>query len=85
LAATEYVSLSKSKGEVVVFRQGHAPRKEMISEDKGADVITISSGNETINVDSLAAIQRQVSTLHWEDVVYDIKVRRLHEFVSLHC
>jgi ATP-binding cassette, subfamily G (WHITE), member 2, PDR len=85
LLATEYISASKSKGEVLVFRKGHLPHKTKINSDKEGRSTTPSTVpvDQPIQVGSLAAIQRQVSTFHWEDVVYDIKVRPLLHFMIL--
>ncbi|THH15930.1 hypothetical protein EW146_g4638 [Bondarzewia mesenterica] len=75
LLAAEYISASKSKGEVLVFRRGHVPRKEEISEDEETGSNSTKFGDKPIAADSVAAIQRQVATFHWEDVVYDIKIK----------
>jgi ATP-binding cassette, subfamily G (WHITE), member 2, PDR len=76
LLASQYVSLSKSRGEVLVFRKGHIQRKEKL-EDKEAGSPGAMSMDEPIKMDSL----RQISTFSWEDVVYDIKVSRSFKFV----
>jgi hypothetical protein len=73
LLATEYISASKSKGEVLVFRRGHVPPKR-VSEDEETGNTNTRLGDEPIKADSVAAIHKQVATFHWEDVVYDIKV-----------
>jgi ATP-binding cassette, subfamily G (WHITE), member 2, PDR len=80
LIATEYVASSKSKGEVLIFRKGHVPRKDKVSDDEEAastSTKAVGRSNELIKVNSLAAIRRQVSTVHWENIVYDIKVHLL--------
>jgi ATP-binding cassette, subfamily G (WHITE), member 2, PDR len=82
LIATEYISASKSKGEVLVFRKGHVPRTEKVSEDIEASSTRTRSVDKPVKVDSLAAIQRQISTFHWENVVYDIKVRHWFKLLS---
>ncbi|TDL14894.1 P-loop containing nucleoside triphosphate hydrolase protein [Rickenella mellea] len=70
-----YISSSKSKGEVLVFRKGHVPQMEKISDDKESGSNSTRSRDEPIKPNSVAAIQRQVATFHWEDVVYDIKIK----------
>ncbi|TFY51735.1 hypothetical protein EVG20_g10862 [Dentipellis fragilis] len=83
LLATEFVSASKSKGEVLVFRRGHVPGQERRGAAcRASDVETGSNRTKTDiemepvkREDTVANIQRQVATFHWEDVVYDIKIK----------
>ncbi|KAF8230823.1 putative ABC transporter [Tricholoma matsutake] len=75
LLATEYISSSKSKGEVLVFRRGHVSPKKISEDEETGRTSTTMSGDEPVDVDSVAAIQRQVATFHWEDVVYDIEIK----------
>ncbi|KAM0756056.1 putative ABC transporter [Meredithblackwellia eburnea MCA 4105] len=75
--ATEKISAQRSKGEVLIFRQGHVPspfNDDHEDEETGQTKIqTIESAvadrNEKIN------IHRQTATFHWEDVCYDIKIK----------
>lgn len=89
LLATEYISSSKSKGEVLVFRRGHVSPKKISEDEETGRTSTTMSGDEPVDVDSVAAIQRQVATFHWEDVVYDIEVSGLrnlfHDISNKQC
>nr|A0A1V0QSE4.1 RecName: Full=ABC-type transporter eriD; AltName: Full=Erinacine biosynthesis cluster protein D [Hericium erinaceus]ARE72241.1 ABC-transporter [Hericium erinaceus] len=79
LFATEFIAASKSKGEVLVFRRGHVPlKKEGASEDEEAGTGSTGTRTQEEPVDkdaNIAGIQRQVATFHWEDVIYDIKIK----------
>lgn len=78
LAGTEYISESKSKGEVLVFRRGHMPP---VADEDSDDV----EANPNMNVaektddsgiqESDANIQRQTAIFHWQDVCYDINIK----------
>ncbi|KAI9367195.1 ABC-2 type transporter-domain-containing protein [Aspergillus egyptiacus] len=72
LTATEYISEAKSKGEVLLFRRGHAPPPT-------DDVETKSPATAGEKVDQskqdTANIQRQTAIFHWKDVCYDIKIK----------
>ncbi|PLB48341.1 pleiotropic drug resistance protein, ABC superfamily [Aspergillus steynii IBT 23096] len=73
LATTEYISEAKSKGEVLLFRRGQAPRNPEDVETStgvGASQKTDESGQR-----ETAAIQRQEAIFHWQDVCYDIKIK----------
>ncbi|KAF9000473.1 ABC-2 type transporter-domain-containing protein [Cyathus striatus] len=77
LFATEFISSSRSKGEILVFRRGYMPKKYKPDND---DEETVSgslkdSHDEPIKEDQVVGIQRQTSIFHWEDVVYDIKIQ----------
>jgi ABC-type multidrug transport system fused ATPase/permease subunit len=76
LTATEYISESKSKGEVLLFRRGHAPKRS--SEDDIELSNTVAPGqktDETSSQEVSAGIQRQTAVFHWQDVCYDIKIK----------
>lgn len=73
LATTELISEVKSKGEVLLFRRGQAPRNTddvETSTSVGAAQKTDESGER-----ETAAIQRQEAIFHWQDVCYDIKIK----------
>ena len=77
LFATEYISAAKSKGEVLVFRRGKVPNLggsdiEGTSE-KRAVVNCETLSNDTNEISSI--IQKQTAIFHWNDVVYDIKIK----------
>ncbi|CAL5866766.1 uncharacterized protein PFLUO_LOCUS976 [Penicillium psychrofluorescens] len=77
LIATEYISESKSKGEVLLFRRGHTPGKR--SEDDIEQPETVSPAEKTeesSGKEVTANIQRQTAVFHWQDVCYDIKIKK---------
>ncbi|KAE8353295.1 ABC-2 type transporter-domain-containing protein [Aspergillus coremiiformis] len=74
LAATEYISEQKSKGEVLLFRRGHQPKisEKTDLESSEPDGTPKSGGSAPQNA---AGIQRQTSVFQWQDVCYDIKIK----------
>lgn len=84
LAASEFISAKKSKGEILVFRRGHEPA---ILKDKNAskddveaatkgEKVPVANGNGNGNGEQVSAvIQRQTAIFHWQDVCYDIKIK----------
>lgn len=79
LAATEYISAKKSKGEVLVFRKGHAPAvltkttPDDIEAAGAADAVAEKSSKAQ---EASAIIQKQTAIFHWQDVCYDIKIKK---------
>lgn len=75
LVATEYITAKKSKGEVLLFRRGHAPaalmKKASSDEETGPATRKLTSNT----VDASAIIKRQTAIFSWEDVCYDIKIK----------
>jgi ABC-type multidrug transport system permease subunit len=77
LAGTEYITAKKSKGEVLVFRRGHklpAPKSKS-EEDLEAAVPgrNVAAQNDS---DNIAIIERQTAIFQWEDVCYDITIKK---------
>ncbi|KAJ9635209.1 Multidrug resistance protein [Coniosporium tulheliwenetii] len=76
LAAAEYISAKKSKGEVLVFRRGHKPAVMKTSAD---DLETAGAGAavaEKRGDDHTAVLEKQTAIFHWKDVCYDIKIKK---------
>ncbi|KIY50620.1 ABC transporter Cdr4 [Fistulina hepatica ATCC 64428] len=77
LLATETISAKKSKGEVLVFRQGHLP-KTTTDEESGKPItekdIVGDMGSATSDR-TVLAIRRQTKIFHWGDVCFDIKTK----------
>ncbi|KAL9097316.1 MAG: hypothetical protein Q9165_000743 [Trypethelium subeluteriae] len=79
LLASEYISAKKSKGEVLVFRRGHAPAavaKLRANDEEAAingDVAAITDRN--LDRDISAVIQEQTAIFHWKDLCYDIAIK----------
>jgi ATP-binding cassette subfamily G (WHITE) protein 2 (PDR) len=81
LVATEYISAKKSKGEVLVFRRGHAPASltkttpdDIEAAGDGAHNVT-EKNSRSASPDASAIIQKQTAIFHWQDVCYDIKIK----------
>lgn len=72
LTATEYISEAKSKGEVLLFRRGHAPPN--LDDVEKSSPATAGEKVDQSNQD-IANIQRQTAVFHWKDVCYDIKIK----------
>jgi ABC-type multidrug transport system permease subunit len=77
LTATEYISESKSKGEVLLFRRGHSSKPTSHEDDIEASgtVSPSEKTDETSSQEVTAGIQRQTAVFHWQDVCYDIKIK----------
>lgn len=78
LVSAEYITAKKSKGEVLVFRRGHIPAA---LTDKSSDVEAVPAGHKPGTADSsgsenLHMIKKQTAIFHWEDVCYDIKIKK---------
>ncbi|KAJ6145620.1 ABC multidrug transporter C [Penicillium chermesinum] len=74
LLATEYISESKSKGEVLLFRRGHVSKLQVPDEEQ-SQPIPHSEKTDTASEEATAGIQRQTAIFHWQDVCYDIKIK----------
>lgn len=79
LASTEFISSKKSKGEVLVFRRGHAPATltEKSHDEETADTGANGAALEKREsyVDASDIIQKQTAIFSWKDVCYDIKIK----------
>ncbi|CAI7608425.1 unnamed protein product [Penicillium glandicola] len=81
LIGTEYISESKSKGEVLLFRRGYAPKHSGNSEDDIEQTHAVSSAEKKDGAlsdgeETTAAIQRQTAIFQWQDVCYDIQIKK---------
>ncbi|EKG14159.1 ABC transporter-like protein [Macrophomina phaseolina MS6] len=78
LVATEYISEKRSKGEVLVFRRGHAPKPK----PHGVDIEAAwrRQPHSVIgNSVALGSIKKQTSIFHWQNLCYDIKTADGHK------
>ncbi|GFF23501.1 ABC transporter CDR4 [Aspergillus udagawae] len=75
LTATEYISESKSKGEVLLFRRGHAKPTGSHDVEKSPEVSSAAKTDESSGKQATGAIQRQEAIFQWKDVCYDIKIK----------
>ena len=80
LSASEFISSKKSKGEILVFRRGHAPAA--VTKNNPDDVEAGGAGEsnsiaQTRTKDQHASdvIQKQTAIFQWHDVCYDIKIK----------
>lgn len=75
ITATEYITEKKSKGEVLLFRRNAStetvPRNKTDEEATPTDFQP--NGNQ---VTSSFKIENQTAIFHWEDVCYDIKIKK---------
>ncbi|KAK8215113.1 Multidrug resistance protein [Zalaria obscura] len=79
LAATEFISAKKSKGEVLVFRRGHKPAvltKNSADDLEAAGAAKAVAEKHAQGQDTSAIIQKQTAIFHWQDVCYDIKIKK---------
>src|SRR5699024_1387121 len=67
-----------SKGEVLVYPRGKIPvfaRKTRSDDDPEAGAMSEKPQQQDIQDHEVAAILRQTSVFHWQDVCYDNKVK----------
>jgi ABC-type multidrug transport system ATPase subunit len=79
LIAIEKISEKKSKGEVLVFQKGKAPRAVKASasdEEAGAPSEKALAEKEQGSRTTADIIQHQDSIFSWKDVCYDIKIKK---------
>ncbi|KAI9368301.1 ABC drug exporter AbcA [Aspergillus egyptiacus] len=74
LAATDFITEKKPKGEILVFPRGHKALKNGKSDNDlewGSDrKVSVEKSDS----DNLAMIERQTAIFHWKDVCFDIKI-----------
>ncbi|KAK4951129.1 Multidrug resistance protein, partial [Elasticomyces elasticus] len=78
LTASEYITAKKSKGEVLVFRRGHAPAvltKTTPDDIEAAGAKRAVAEKQAKEKDVSDIIQKQTAVFHWQDVCYDIKIK----------
>lgn len=80
LGATELISSKKSKGEVLVFPRTAMPksrRAQANDEEAGnGNSVALTEKHAQHKEEEVAGIQRQTAIFHWENVVYDIKIKK---------
>ncbi|PYI23072.1 putative ABC transporter [Aspergillus violaceofuscus CBS 115571] len=75
LLATEYISEAKSKGEVLLFRRGHASSPAAKDVESSRQFASPEKAEQSSGQQQSAAIQRQTAIFQWQDVCYDIKIK----------
>ncbi|RBQ82100.1 hypothetical protein VDGD_09104 [Verticillium dahliae] len=84
MVAAEFVSEKKSKGEVLVFRRGYKPSafNEKHAQDDPEDMVRVGpvTTAERARVaekgQDAGFIQRQTSIFHWNNVCYEVKIKK---------
>lgn len=76
LGATEFITAKKSKGEVLLFRRGHTA----VKRSKSTDDLEAAPAGRNVAVqnqsDDMAMIERQTAIFQWQNVCYDIKIKK---------
>ena len=78
LVAVEYITAKKSKGEVLLFRRGHAPAHIVKHQQDDEEAHPVTRKLTSNTVDASAMIKRQTAIFSWRDVCYDIKIKSEH-------
>jgi ATP-binding cassette subfamily G (WHITE) protein 2 (PDR) len=74
LGASEFIKAKKSKGEVFVFPRRHMPHTSKKDEESAGDAKGPVRADKQDKED--VTIQRQTAIFHWQDVCYDIKIKK---------
>ncbi|KAJ3024293.1 hypothetical protein HKX48_003118 [Thoreauomyces humboldtii] len=81
LVASDNIKSKRSKGEVLLFRRGHMPEslelgsKQPTDEEAGAiplEPVRAEPGTGDVP----KSLQRQTAIFHWQDVCYDITIKK---------
>lgn len=78
IVAAEVVSSKKSRGEVLVFRRGHATTGTTDVE-KSIFPALVHPGSQTQSISDktgVPAIKEHTSVFHWRDLCFDIKSKK---------
>lgn len=75
LAATEFISAQKSKGEVLLFPRGAIPYNKPKDDEEANAPSEIALARTKTVPDAPASIQKQTAVFHWDGVNYDIKIK----------
>jgi ATP-binding cassette subfamily G (WHITE) protein 2 (PDR) len=79
IIGSEFVTAKPSKGEILVFPRGKIPAFMKTIKEKPADA-EVAEPREKTKIESdghgqVAAIVKQTSIFHWQDVCFDIKIK----------
>lgn len=85
LAAAEWIGAKKSKGEVLLFRRGHVTSPA--TKNYGSDIENFTAGSRPLSKSPPSSasdstngvptnIAKQTAVFHWENVCYDIKIKK---------
>lgn len=72
LTASEVIKAQKSKGEVIIYPRTKIPKrsKEDLESQRAAVTRSKTAMNREINM------QKQTAVFHWQDLCYDIKIKK---------
>jgi hypothetical protein len=73
LVATETIKGKKSKGEIIIFPRRKMPKNRVADIEgagKGASVAQKEREKDEVS------IQRQTAIFHWQDVCYDVQIKK---------
>ncbi|KAG9770930.1 pleiotropic drug resistance protein, ABC superfamily, partial [Aureobasidium melanogenum] len=80
--ARDYITAKKSKGEILIFRRGYAPKQALKGNDiecpVSGPVATILEKSHTGNgydAEKNKGFQGSTGVFHWNNVCYDIKIK----------
>jgi ATP-binding cassette, subfamily G (WHITE), member 2, PDR len=86
LAASEYVSSKKSKGEVLLFQRGHRSSGsipgdiEKPAQLSKSDIGILRDLPQKIN----GTLHKQTSIFQWRNICYDIKIKKAERRILDH-
>lgn len=78
LITSELVASARSKGEVLVFRRGHAPadlRKDLPNDVENGTRHARGAKQAPNNGSSQVNMAKQTSIFHWRNVCYDVQIK----------
>lgn len=76
IGATELIKAKKSKGEVIVFPRTKMPRNGQADiEGAGGGTSQAEAANKEQAKEEVS-IQRQTAIFHWQDVCYDVQIKK---------
>ncbi|KAI9744799.1 MAG: hypothetical protein M1818_001724 [Claussenomyces sp. TS43310] len=80
IAAAEFISAKKSKGEVLLFPRSKVPKLRLGNDEESAGEKRLTPETATMDKVTTAgdvppSIQKQTAIFHWDTVNYDIKIK----------
>lgn len=79
LVLSEIVASERSKGEVLVFRRGKMQKakakRQQSDEETGAEPVVVREKHEK-NRTPQFGVEKQTSIFHWEDVCYEVQIKK---------
>lgn len=75
LGATELIKAKKSKGEVIVFPRTKMPRRGREDIEGSGGMSDVEAAKKEQAKEEVT-IQRQTAIFHWQDVCYDVQIKK---------